>query len=62
VNTAKTKVELAKSELRRIYNANYFDAGRKFGKSYAERLFPIIHAINKSNDLKEDPEKDENEE
>jgi hypothetical protein len=58
VNTAKTEVELAKAELRRIYNANYFDAASKFGKSYAERLFPIIYAKNKSNSEPEDPEKD----
>ena len=48
--TAETLVSIAKSNLTRQYEQNIYAANSKFGKHFSDRLFPVIHANQKSDD------------
>ena len=51
--------EIAQATLRRQYENNYLDARKQFGKSRAERLFPKLNNVNRSSQLVEEDESDE---
>ncbi len=52
---AEADEEIAKSNLRRQYEFNYYDSIKLFGKNFAERLFPVISTSSrkKTNDQEE---------
>jgi hypothetical protein len=45
---AEALEDIAKSNLNRQYEFNYLDAVKKFGKSFANRLFPVIHSSSRN--------------
>ncbi len=55
---AQTAVYVAKGNLRRRFEANYYIAALEFGKDFAEKLFPKIHKRRRSAG-KENPEDEE---
>jgi hypothetical protein len=48
LKSAEANEEISKSKLRRQYEFNYLDSVKEFGKSFAERLFPVISSKSKS--------------
>ena len=51
--------EIAQATLRRQYENNYLDARKQLGKIRAERLFPKLNNTNRSTQLVEEDESDE---
>jgi len=41
--SAEAEEEIAQAALRRLYEANYLDARRQWGRPFAERLFPRLY-------------------
>ncbi len=53
---AEAQEEIAKSNLAKQYEFNYLDSVKMFGKSFANRLFPVIHSSRKNQAGKKEKE------
>ena len=51
---AEAAEEISKSNLRRQYEFNFLDLSKEFGKSAANRLFPVISSSNRTSTDEED--------
>ena len=48
LKSAEADEEIAKLNLRRQYEFNYYDSVKQFGKNFAEHLFPVIYSPSKN--------------